>query len=292
MPNTELVVTEEQKQLVSIQNYETQANAMVLVTKDDAQKASDFAGNMTQAIKRVEEVRKAIIAPAKKALDEYTLQANEYCKPTIYDMEQAKAVALVKIAEWQAKEQERINAENAERERKAREAAQKAEKEAAAVRAKEEEKRKQLEEEARIAEERRKKAEEKGDKKLAREQAEKAAKLAAEAINTEVNAEHTVAEIHTKVGAAHPAPTPAKETTKIKGMATRDSWSAMMMGFSEEEAKLTLIKAAATGDRPELAAFLNVNMTSLNQTARALKKNFNVPGFKAVNNPKPVGAKR
>jgi hypothetical protein len=78
---------------------------------------------------------------------------------------------------------------------------------------------------------------------------------------------------------------------KIAGMAMKNNWTAIESGGNEKRSKFELILAVA-GSRPELAAYLDVNMKALNSIARAMKENFHVPGFKAVNNPKASGARR
>jgi hypothetical protein len=272
---SELIVSEDDKnfiQATGLQNHVEVANSLVVNTKEDAQAASDINGELAKSIKHLQTVRKNILAPAKKALEEYTAQADAYCKPAIDDMTQARQINLTKIGAWQDKENKRIAAEAEERESKEREARQKAEREIAAEIAKSTAK----------ADELQKKADQEAD-------AEKKAKALADIAKIQENTQHKVEKLHTEAVAQ--TDTAPKESTKIAGMTMKDSWSAEHEGFSEDEAKMTLIKACADG-RPDLAAYLTLNMTALNGVARAMKKNFNIAGFKAVNKPRAAGARR
>jgi len=285
----QLVVSTSQREAVVVHNYVGVANNLVVVTHRDAQAASDINTFLALQIKEVEKVRKEIIAPAKKAYEEYKQKADDYCNLAIVDMTQARMVNLVKIGNWQKAEDARIAKENAEREKLEREARQKADREAESERAKAEVKRIEFEKKAEQAAKDKEKAEAEGDTKAVKDAAEKLSKATSDAITVEENIEHKVSEIHQEAVAT--TGTQQKESTKVAGMTMRDNWSATHIGFDEGIAKMALIRAVANG-RFDLAAFLTVNMSALNQTARAMKKNFNVAGFKAVNKPTAVGAKR
>jgi len=269
-----IVISPEQSSVIEVKGFIAQANSLVITSNAQAQLVSDLNGELAARIKKVEEVREEIIEPARTSYEKYKKKADAYCDPAIEDMTKAKSIHLTKIGVWQQEEGKRIAAANAVREKAEREARQKAEKEAAAKIAAARAKTEELEVKAR-------EAEEKGNVKAQ-------AKAAADIAKIQEDVHFEVEELHTKATAIQ---APVEAPVKIAGMTMKTIWTAEIDGFDEKTARMKLIKAAA-GDRPDLAAYLAVDMKALNGIARAMKANFAVPGFKAVDTMKVSGARR
>jgi hypothetical protein len=141
---------------------------------------------------------------------------------------------------------------------------------------------------AQEAEERRLAAEREGNSRAAAAAAAEAAKATEKAASVVENAEVTAQEAILTAAAAPTAP--VVEVQKIEGFSTRSNWIAeLTVGKTEEQAVLEIAGEIAAGRR-DLAALLQLDMTSANRLAKALKSAFNVPCLRAVD--RPVAASR
>lgn len=167
-------------------------------------------------------------------------------------------------AEAARKEQDRLQAQAAKDEAAARAKREEEERKARAKREIEEAKARQLEEAGRAEEADRRRA-------AAQEAEQRRMEAAAE---TE---RQRIAEADAKRLAAETMPTAPiihMEASKVAGISTREVWSA------EVTDKMKLIRAVAAGDAP--AELLDVNMSTLNRLAKALKGGLSYPGVRAV----------
>lgn len=96
----------------------------------------------------------------------------------------------------------------------------------------------------------------------------------AEATLTAANQKVEVARQEQAVAAAAPTPVVAVSVPKVSGIATKTTWRGECFD------KMALIKAIAAGEVPH--TLVDVNQTTLNQMARALKGAMTYPGCRAV----------
>ena len=271
---------------------------------DDPDTADAVAGEANRAksmVKVLDGKYKEFIVPAQMIIE----AAKNLFKPAIDDLEAAVACYNGKLLGWRTQEQKRVAAENAAKEELARklraeaEARAKAELARAAeiTRQKEElarreaEARQKAENEVRAAAAARQKAIDEGDKQAAQESArreaearkEAQARAAAEAKATEqarsAEAEGAAKAQQLPLGAeAQATSQPAAEMREVVGTTFRSKWIAIQT-VDDHEAKKAICAAASA--RPEMLAYLKLDLVAINRTATAQKQLFNVPGFKA-----------
>ena len=278
---------------------------------DDPDTADAVAGEANRAksmVKVLDGKYKEFIVPAQMIIE----AAKNLFKPAIDDLEAAVACYNGKLLGWRTQEQKRVAAENAAKEELARklraeaEARAKAELARAAeiTRQKEElarreaEARQKAENEVRAAAAARQKAIDEGDKQAAQESArreaearkEAQARAAAEAKATE-QARSAEADFFLERGVvpgqaqqltlgaeAQATSQPAAEMREVVGTTFRSKWIAIQT-VDDHEAKKAICAAASA--RPEMLAYLKLDLVAINRTATAQKQLFNVPGFKA-----------
>lgn len=84
---------------------------------------------------------------------------------------------------------------------------------------------------------------------------------------------------------------PAMVETKLAGNTMRDNWIAKLKPNVTEDQARNLI-AAECAARPELAAFLKLDMAAINRGAKTYKQAMNVPGFEAKNERIAAGSRK
>jgi DNA repair exonuclease SbcCD ATPase subunit len=203
-----------------------------------------------------------------KAPQQFLADAEKAIKTSMltYDrrQQQLREEAERLAAEAARKEQERLQAQAAKAE--------------AAARAKREEEERKAREKREIEEAKARKLEEAGRAEEADRR--RAAAQEAEQRRMEAAAEterQRIAEADAKRLAAETMPTAPvihMETQKVAGISTREVWSA------EVTDKMKLIRAVAAGEAP--AELLDINMSTLNRLAKALKGGLSYPGIRAV----------
>ena len=289
----------------------TIAQATVIDTPEMATIANEQLRDVKVRLKRAQEIREEFLAPLRQLVD----TTNKYLNPAIDSYKNAEKLLKDGLADWQRKEDERIATERRAAEEAQRKARQEAEAKAAAERARAEEQARQqqekarqeseararAEEQARIAAEAKRKAQEDGDKEAARaaaEQERKAreeaqaraaaeAKAIEQAASTLENGNAKAAQM--TLAAETTTSVPVVERAVLKGFNTRKNYVAELKPGTTEEQALEQIVAAAE-QRPDLLAYLTLDMKALNKSAKALEERFNVPGFVAKN--KPVASSR
>ena len=224
--------------------------------------------------------RKKFVEPAKEII----AQAEGLFGPSIDAAAKAEGIYKGKLAAWTTQEQERVAAERRAAEELARRLRQEAEQKAAAERARAEEKAREERRKAEEAETARLKAIAEGNARAAaaaaaaKARAEEAATAAV--ANGEAKAQETVL-----TAAAAVQPAPAQAPAVIQGFAMRKNWVAELApGETEDSAKLKIVQAIATG-RTDLLGMLALDLGAAGKLAKALEKQFNVPGLTARNNP-------
>lgn len=280
------------------------ANAMAIAQSyeidcaDTAQSLANDLAEWGRRIDRIEAMKKDLLAPAKKALEELRARLGAWFDSPLADLVEAREVGKAKLLAWQQAEERRVAEENAKREAEARRIRQEAERKAAEERAKAEEAARAEREKARLAEEERAKAaaeadrlRREGDAKAAAEADRVAREKAAEAAKAEERERQAVENGAARAQAAQlqaAAATPAAvaTVTAIKGTAMKDNWVAELApGFTADGAKLEICRAIVAG-RHDLLALIEVDTAPrgpLNKIAAALKSAFNIPGYRAVN---------
>lgn len=289
------------------------ANAYEINSRDEAQLVIDERNNCLKAIDRLEKLRKAFVAPAQQIIE----AAKELFNPGIKGFQASVEVLNAKISDWDKREASRLALEDQQRKEAARKAQQEADRKAAEERARGEEiarqqrekaeaeakARQQAEERARAAAEAEQRAREAGDKEAQRQAAEakrkadeeaqarakseaKATEQAQAAIdNGSANAQKAQME-----AAASFSATIATEE-KLTGNTMRDNWIAERKpNVTEDDARNQI--AAACVARPELAAFLKLDMAAINRAAKTYKQALNVPGFDAKNDRIAAGSRK
>ena len=302
-PLTATLVLDAAKQLVIEQNI-TALSIAQSWSIDDPDTADAVAAETNRA--------KNILKALETDYDEYLVpiqmlrdKADRQYRPVIDSVKAAIAHYGTLLVGWRTQEQKRVAAENAAKEELARklraeaEARAKAELARAAeiTRQKEElarreaEARQKAENEVRAAAAARQKAIDEGDKQAAQESArreaearkEAQARAAAEARATE-QARSAEAEGAAKAqqltldAEAQATSQPAAEMREVAGTTFRGKWIAIQT-VDDHEAKKAICAAASA--RPEMLAYLKLDLVAINRTATAQKQLFNVPGFKA-----------
>jgi single-strand DNA-binding protein len=204
-----------------------------------AQSLADERRAWAARIDRLEAMKKDLISPLKKALDDMRERLGKWFDPALADLNAARDLAGQKLLAWDEREKKRIAAENEAREAEARRVRQEAEKRAAEARAK-------ADEEARIAREKAAQAEaarvraaqeaeqarREGNAKAAAEADRKAKAAAAEvALMASVNKVIIVGNL-----GADPRPLHAerRRVTNIR-VATTDKWKDKASGDMKEQ---------------------------------------------------------
>lgn len=193
-----------------------------------------------------------------------------------------------KLLDWQDKERLRAEQERRERDLQERKIREKAAADAAAARAKAEQEAAEKRRQAEAAEAERAKLEREGNAKAAAKAAAESARRAEEAKAAEAAGAQKAAAIEAKAAAeTSVALAPAPE--RVIGFSGRKNWKAEL-GADTTDQQAILKIVAALPSHPEYVAYLNLDWTSLNKSAKSLEANFNVPGLVAVN--RPVGVSR
>lgn len=230
--------------------------------------------NCLAVVARLKELKTGFVAPAKQII----AQAE-----ALFDgpMDNAKAAADhcgTLLLGWQAKEAERVAAERRVAEAAAAKLRAEADAKAAAIRAKAEQEAKEAARKAREAAEAVRQAEADGKAREAAKIAAAAAKQAAEAeARTEadlIKAAQIEAEAAARV-------VPVTEATNVAGFGSRKNWKAELSVPTEQDAIRAIVKAIPS--RPELIAFLTLDMTALHKAAKSYENNMNIPGLRAIN---------
>lgn len=269
------------------------SGSLVIVARNCAitnnQTAADANAAMRGAIafkKRMQELRKGFIAPAKQII----ANAEALFDAPISAAEEAEGIYKQRLMDWTAAEERRVAEERRAQEEAARKLRAEAEAKAAAERARAEEQAKEARRKAAEAEEARRKAEAEGNARAAAAAAAQAAKLEEQA-KAAREAGEAKAQAAVLAAAAAPAPAPVEAPAKLEGFSTRENWVAeLAAGKTEDDVKLAIVQAIAAGGRQDLLPILKLDMVQANKTAKALKAHTNIPGMKAVNN--PVAASR
>lgn len=286
--------------LVVAQSYEVDCPEV-------AQALSNDMRSWAKRIDQIEAMKKDLLGPVKKALDDMREKLSGWFDPAVAELRQARELGAQKLLAWQKAEDARVAEENRKRDEEARRVRQEAERKAAEERAKAEEAARIERERAAAAEDERKRAEDAaaaaraaGDAEAAREAdkiaKEKAAEAAKAAEKERQALENGAARAQTaEVIAAASAPAPVVEAPKIAGVSVKETWVAELApGETEDSAKLKICKAIAEG-RIDLLAVLSVDTGArgpLNGLARAQKGLFSVPGYKAVKSTSLSGARK
>lgn len=277
------------------------AKSWIVDDADTADLVSAEANKAKAVVKQLDERYRSFITPANQIID----AARGMFKPAIDDLNAAVDHYGTLLVDWRTKEQKRVAAENAAREEEARKIRAAAEQKAAEERAKAAEiarqkveqglreaaARQKAEDDARKAAADRQAAIDAGDKQAAeiarkaeaaanlearrRAEAEAKANEQARAAEDEGAARATQVQLEAEASATSQ---PAETVREVAGTVFRGKWAAVMT-VSEDDAKKAI--AAAISSRPELLAYLKLDLVAIGRTATALKANFNVPGFKA-----------
>jgi hypothetical protein len=220
-----------------------------------------------------------IVNPLKAAL----AGARKWFLPSLAAFDTAEVVVKGKLKSFTLREEERAAAERREREEAERKAREAAEREAAAARERARIVSEELRRKAQEAAEREQKARDEGNHRAAAAAAAERARRDEEARQKVEEGERKAAEAQLAAAALPMAE--VREAAKVAGFGLRDAWSAEA---TVEETEAVLLIAAALTARPELAGLLKVDWPAANRMAKALRRNFNVPGLRAVNKPVPV----
>lgn len=289
------------------------ANAYEITNRDDAQLVINERNNCLKAIDKLEKLRKAFVAPAQQIIE----AAKELFNPGIRGFQASVEVLNAKISDWDKREANRIALEDQERKEAARKAQQEADRKAAEERAKAEEiarqqrekaeaeakARQEAEARARAAAEAERQAREAGDKEAQRQAAElkrKADKEAQARAKAEAKA-HEQAQAAIDNGTANAqraqmesaasVSAPIAAEAKLTGNTMRDNWIAERKpNITDDDARNQI--AAACAARPELAAFLKLDMAAINRAAKTYKGALNVPCFEAKNDRIAAGSRK
>ncbi len=273
-----------------------QMQGMEIDSSEAATMVSDAVRKVKERQAKVKAMSDHIINPFKAAID----NVRALFTPMMADLVAAEEHGKKLLTDWQETERKRVAEENARQAQIQREAQQRADADAARIR--EEAKAKAEEQERQAAEQRAaaQRAIDEGNAKAAATAKAAAAKLEEQAKSTVANADIR-ADAKQTAAAAIPA-TIVAAPEPISGFGTRDNWIAEISELDETVSILRIIDAVAgvcrdknglkqlAADRPELIALLKIDMPAANKMAKALKKNFNVPGLKAIN--RPIAASR
>lgn len=259
------------------------AEAYVIDSPEMAQSAKLELDSVKARYRKIEELRKGFIAPARQIID----NAQALFNPALRALEHAEVILKSRLSGWTVEQQRIADEARRKAQEEERRRQQEAESQAAAARARAEEQAAQKRREAEEAEARRKQAEAEGNTRAAAAAAAEAAKKEEQAKAAIENGEAKATEVQLAAAAAPTAVT-VPEPTKVSGFQLRDNWIAELAG-DEDAAKVAICTAIGNG-RIELLSLLALDMKAANKLAKALKGNFNVPGLKARN--APIAASR
>ena len=277
--STQMILKSSEGALMIAQAYE-------ITNAEEAQEVADERNANLKAVDGLKKAMEYILEPVRMTMN----RTREIFKPRIEQREAAIAHLNRLLGGWTAQEQARIAKENAEREETARKLRQKAEAEAKAAQAKADEIARQKREEAEEQERLRQKAVQEGNDKAAREAAERSARATEQAAQAIESGNATAAKVTMEAAAA--APAPIATVAKVAGNQTRDKYvTELKEGFTEEQAKIAIVKAAAEGN-VQLYGLIDINTSALNKLAAGLKLSMVVPGYTAVNRPIMAGSKK
>lgn len=225
----------------------------------------------------------------------------------VYDVhidaaERAEAIYRQRLGAFQVAEQRRIEDLRKKQQEEERLIREEADRVAAAARARAQqaadEARRKAEKEAELQ----RKAEAEGNQRAAREAAARRAKLEEEERQRREDGERKAQAVQMEA-AARQTTTVVPEAAKVEGLGSRENWCAELTAASPEAA-LQLIAEAICGirvanDQPiltslcrsDLIALIEFDESAGNRLAKALRGNFNVPGYRAVNRPVTVNRK-
>lgn len=319
-----VTVTPEVRQVAAVSGALAIAQAYEVDCPEMAQALADERRLWAKRIDRMEAMKKDLIAPAKKALEDMRERLSRWFDPGLADLHAARDLAGVKLLAWETSEKERIAREKAEAEEKARKIRQEADAKAASELAKARELERQKEEQARVeaaarakaeaearaAAEAKRAAQEAGDKEAMKAAAEaerkaneEAGRRAAAEARAQEQAQAAAAngaaraqEAQTQAAAAASAVATVAEPVKIAGQSMKDNWVAELKpGLTAEQALAMICEAIVTKGRTDLLAILQIDLAArgaLNKLAAAQKGLMTVPGFVAVNRPTLAGARK
>lgn len=269
------MITQSRAQLATVKEYEIDSH-------ETAQTVNADLRRITEAYKRLNEIRKSIVQP----LDEARANAQAFFVPAIENLEAAAQHCKTLLLGWTQK----LEAEHREAQRKADDEARKAQRErdaaAAATRAKAEQEAAELRRQSAEAEKKRQAAIAEGNAKAAAKAAAEAAKLAEKADTKVENAESKIAAAES---AAPTSVASVAQPAKVSGFGTRKNWKARLKHSTTEQDAVRAI-AAALAARPELIVLLALDMKQAHQMAKTFESSFNVPGLDASN--EPIAASR
>jgi hypothetical protein len=262
----------------------TVAQSIVVESNDDAELANGELRSVKGRLTWLKERKALFVAPAKQII----AAAEGMFDEAIRINNESETYLKGQLLGWHQKEQLRVAEEKREADAKARKAAQEAEQKAAQARA-------QAEAEAREKEAAAQRAREASAEAEAAGNAKEAAKLAGQAARLDEQATHAIENAEAKAGdliasAASSAASVVVAPTKTAGFSARDRWVAELQHGITEEIAVKMIVAAIGAGRTDLLAYLSLNMTAANGTAKALKAAMTLPGLVAVN--RPVGTSR
>lgn len=243
--------------------------------------ANNFLRDLKARRTRIEAMHDDIVNPVKLAL----ANAKKWFTPSLEAHDKAERIVKAKLADFTRREAERVAAESRARQEAERRAREEAEQQAAAARARAESAAAESRRKAAEAAERERKAREEGNARAAAAAAAERAKREEEERQRLAEGERKASELQLAAAAAGQNAEPVREATKVDGFSMRKNWIAELAdGKSDDEAKRAIVTAIAAG-REDLLGLLALDMKAANKLAKALEKNFNVPGLKARNDP-------
>lgn len=250
----------------------------------DSQEMAEIANTEMRGVivrrKALEGERKGFLEPAQSIIE----RAKNLFSPAIAALERAEGIYKAKLLNFQQDQQRKADEARRAAEDAARKARQVAEAQAAAERARAEEQAREARRRAEEAEAARRKAEAEGNVRAAAAAAAEKAKAEERERAVLENGEAKAMQAQLAAANVQPA-VPVPEPTKIAGFSSAKNWIAELApGFDEEKAKDAIVVAIATGRR-DLLSVLALDMKAAGKLAKALEKNFNVPGLTARNNP-------
>lgn len=275
-----------------------EAEACVIDSPEMAHLANTEMRGVIERKKAIERERKGFLEPAQQIIE----RAKALFNPAIGALERAEGIYKSKLLNFQQAEEHKAAEARRAAEAEARRIRQEAEQRAAAERARAEAAAREARQRAEAAAaEQRKQAEEaerlrrEGSARAAAEAEAKARAAAAERAKQEEreraaveNGEAKAMQAQLTASAVVAAPQPVAPT-QLAGFGTAKNWIAELApGFDEEKAKAAIIMAIAGSvviARPDLLSGIALDWKALGKLAKALEKNFNVPGMTARNAP-------
>jgi len=253
------------------------AEALEIDSPEAAEYASGELKRIAQHKKSLKAFYDGFVEPAKKIIE----NAKSFFSPADAALTQADLIIRAKLTAWTT-EQERIAAEQRrQREEAERKARQEANERAAAATAKAQEEAAALQRQAEEAEQRRQQALASGDTRGAAKAAATVASLTEKAASTIENGEAKAQEVQIATMAA--VPEVEVTSSKTKGFTLKDNWELEPI-TDPRESLLALCSAVINDKRMDLLAYLSYDQSALNKTAKAMKDQTMIPGFKPVNN--------